>query len=173
LRRPADGGAYAGTLILISHDRALIDAVCDNLVTFDHDSNVSTYAGNYTQWRESREARQSEAGRMHAAQAHHRPAPKGDPRPEPSRREGDQMATRPAMGKAPPRAKSSRFSWMPLEKLETAITETTARIRSIDADLVKPETYADKDRFQSLLDELAEKKRDLEELEEQWLRKAE
>jgi len=159
LRLPSQGGAYEGTLILISHDRALIDAVCDNLLIFDHDSRVTTYAGNYSQWRRSREERAAQQPRPAKAE------------PKPAQRDAQKHSSGGSL--QPETGKSNRFSWMPLEKIEKAMSEAGKRIEAIDEELVKPEVYADKDRFQSLLDELETRKSELEELEEQWLKKAE
>ena len=43
-------GGYEGALILISHDRALIDATCEHLLVFDGVGGVEIYHGNYSQW---------------------------------------------------------------------------------------------------------------------------
>jgi ATP-binding cassette subfamily F protein 3 len=45
-----EGGTYDGTLILISHDRALIDATCDHLLVLDGQGNATAFLGNYTDW---------------------------------------------------------------------------------------------------------------------------
>jgi ATP-binding cassette subfamily F protein 3 len=49
--------AYPSTLIVISHDRDLLDAVCDHILHLDH-SKLSLYRGNYSAFeRQRREAR--------------------------------------------------------------------------------------------------------------------
>ncbi|CAN5674434.1 ABC-F family ATP-binding cassette domain-containing protein [soil metagenome] len=45
-----DDTGYDGALILISHDRALIDATCENLLIFDGKGGVKAFGGNYTAW---------------------------------------------------------------------------------------------------------------------------
>jgi len=51
-----EGGTYDGTLILISHDRALIDAVCDHLLILDGEGGVTVFHGNYTEWQKRKAA---------------------------------------------------------------------------------------------------------------------
>ena len=54
-----DGG-YDGTLILISHDRALIDATCDHMIALHGDRTADVVLGNYSDWHEKAEARRKE-----------------------------------------------------------------------------------------------------------------
>ncbi len=42
--------AFDGTMILISHDRALIDATCEHLIVMDGHGGVEVFHGNYTEW---------------------------------------------------------------------------------------------------------------------------
>lgn len=43
---------YKGTMLIISHDRAMINALATKLM-FLHKDNMETFAGNYDSWRES------------------------------------------------------------------------------------------------------------------------
>ena len=45
---------YPGTLVMVSHDRTLIDKMVDRLVVFEAD-RIVTHLGNYTEYREQRE----------------------------------------------------------------------------------------------------------------------
>ncbi|GHC34430.1 ABC-F family ATP-binding cassette domain-containing protein [Aidingimonas halophila] len=60
---------YPGTLLLISHDRDFLDAVCDHIVHFDHGQLV-TYRGNYTLFEHTRAEKlaqqQAEAAKQQA-----------------------------------------------------------------------------------------------------------
>ena len=49
---------YPGTLVMVSHDRTLIDKMVDRLVVFEQD-RVITHLGNYTDYREQRERQAS------------------------------------------------------------------------------------------------------------------
>ena len=51
---------YDGTLILISHDRAIIDATCDHLLVLDGEGGAEVFLGNYTEWHEREVSRRRE-----------------------------------------------------------------------------------------------------------------
>lgn len=46
--------AYSGTLLLISHDRELLDAVCDSILEIEN-GNLKKYTGNYTTYKFQKE----------------------------------------------------------------------------------------------------------------------
>ncbi|MCH9057996.1 MAG: ABC-F family ATP-binding cassette domain-containing protein, partial [Planctomycetes bacterium] len=104
LKPTKQGGAYDGTLILVSHDRALIDALCDHLLVFDGRGGVTVYHGNYTQWREHVAAQ--------AGSKSDRPALKA---------KSNTSAPTVATDSAPSAAKRNPFSWMRHEQLEQRI----------------------------------------------------
>ena len=52
---------YEGVLLLISHDRALIDATCDHLLILDGKGGVYSFTGNYSEWHEKNEIKLKEA----------------------------------------------------------------------------------------------------------------
>ncbi|MEL7473057.1 MAG: ABC-F family ATP-binding cassette domain-containing protein, partial [Planctomycetota bacterium] len=58
-------GAFDGTLILISHDRALIDATCDRLIVLDGSGGADVFLGSYSEWR----AREDKRARQYAEEA--------------------------------------------------------------------------------------------------------
>ncbi len=76
LRRTEDGEGYQGTLLLISHDRALIDATCDHLLVFDGQGNVEVFLGTYSEFhrrqverqRAAQQASEQKAARAKAAE---------------------------------------------------------------------------------------------------------
>ena len=147
-----DGG-YEGTLILISHDRALIDATCDHLLLLDGMGGSEIYFGNYTQWREHK-ALQA-AG---AANPNRRPQPQ-TARPEP----------RPA---DKPKGKS-KFSWMRVEQIEERMGELQAEIGLLDEKLADVELWKDPEQASEVRSAREGLQTELDELEEEWLRKAE
>jgi ATP-binding cassette subfamily F protein 3 len=59
-----DCDAFEGTIILISHDRALIDATCDHLIVLDGEGRAEVFLGGFTLWHEKNEARKREAARQ-------------------------------------------------------------------------------------------------------------
>jgi len=146
----APDGAYDGTLILISHDRALIDATCDHLLVLDGEGGAKVILGNYSDWERSK--RESELAQ-----------------PGPSRAAGEQN-----LAELPPsELPKSRFSWMAVEKIEERMGELQADLVPIDESLADPGTWTDAGRSEGLREQRSVVQGELDELEEEWLRKAE
>jgi ATP-binding cassette subfamily F protein uup len=47
---------YAGTLLLVSHDRAFLDNVATNVLVFEGDGRIAEYTGGYQDWLRQRDA---------------------------------------------------------------------------------------------------------------------
>ena len=56
-------GAYQGTVILVSHDRAFLDAVVTSLLVIDDEGQVSEWVGGYQDWERQRNASATGASR--------------------------------------------------------------------------------------------------------------
>lgn len=70
---------YAGTLLLVSHDRAFLDSVVTSTLVFEGGGSVNEYVGGYTDWLRQRRASATAARtlattRTVPAAAHARPA---------------------------------------------------------------------------------------------------
>jgi len=167
------GAGYEGTLMLITHDRALIDATCDHLLVLDGVGGATVYHGNYSQWRD------------HLARASQNASPR-PPRPTgtPNDAAGPNPRGKPATSDAPPStgrasapngqpapAHKSRFSWMKPDQLEARIGELEHEIGAVDAELADPEVWREPDRANALTDRRDRLKSELAEIEEEWLRK--
>ncbi|MBL8763151.1 MAG: ABC-F family ATP-binding cassette domain-containing protein [Phycisphaerae bacterium] len=165
-------GGYQGTLILISHDRALIDATCDHLLVFDGKGGVETFAGNYTDWRlrevglaaartkreaDSRRAREDQGRKRRAADESRRPTVAPDDVPA-----ADSEARRLAY----------QLSKMDTPRIEARIEEIERRVREIDETMSLPEVWSDSKRCGSLGDERERLLREMEPLEFEWSRRA-
>ena len=167
--------AFDGTLVLISHDRALLDACCDRLLVFDGRGNVEVFLGSYTLWheREVKRAKAEEAARSSAAsrsQPQARPVtPTAKPAPSAPARPAD-----PGRGKAPAagNAPKSRYSWMRLEQLEERLSILGDRMKELDRRLADPDVWADHEKANKLTEERDELQEELDALETEWLRKA-
>ncbi len=59
--------AYAGTLLLIAHDREFLDRVVNRIVNIEH-QKASTYAGNYSDFENARAAQLAQQATLHAKQ---------------------------------------------------------------------------------------------------------
>ncbi|TVQ34098.1 MAG: ATP-binding cassette domain-containing protein [Phycisphaeraceae bacterium] len=162
---PKNGG-YEGTLLLISHDRAIIDAVCDHLLVLDGEGNAETFVGGWTDWRRRELAREQERQRV------------GDERKKAEQnREKQQRAAeearKQAAAKKKPAPSRNGLERMSTTKLEERIEQVETRIKAIDAELADPEVWRDARKSAKLGDERAKLAQELEPLEFEWSRRAE
>jgi len=154
-----DGG-YEGTLLLISHDRALLQATCDQLIVFDGTGGVRVFLGTYLDWeaKETELARAAEEDRAAATRKKAPPRTKPGGRPK---RGGD--AGRNGQG---PHAKLS------LAQLESKIETVEQRIAELDEEMASPDAWEDAKRFSQLQDRRDELTAELRPLEEEWSNRA-
>jgi ATP-binding cassette subfamily F protein 3 len=113
---------FSGSLLLISHDRALLDAVGSRTVAFE-DGTLRSYVGGWPEYvrvREERAAKQAETA------ARLRPAPQA----------GGQRAT----------GRTSANGGDSQAKLEREIEEAEAALRSVEHELASPEAWSTPER---------------------------
>jgi len=146
-------GAYEGTAILISHDRALIDAVCDHLVILDGHGNTEIFAGTYTEWRIQNQ-QQPELQK---------------PKPTPKQSSPPEQAPKPVQQQS---IKKSKFSWMPLDQIEERMTDLEIKLKNLDAQLSDTDIWKDIDHANKVTTERDSCKAELDDLEEEWIRKS-
>jgi ATP-binding cassette subfamily F protein 3 len=163
-RAGREGGVYEGTLVLISHDRALIDACCDHLLVLDGEGGAEVFLGNYTAWREREGAR---AGARAEAEAEAR----REREREEKRRRADEEARR--MERKSRERGRSRLERMGTDEIERRIEAIERRVGEIDTSMGEPEVWQDHARAERLGAERAELVAELEPLEFEWARRAE
>ncbi|MFG0258349.1 MAG: ribosomal protection-like ABC-F family protein [Phycisphaerales bacterium JB043] len=144
------GTGYEGAIILISHDRALLDAVCDQLIVLDGEGGASIHHASYTDWHE-KAARQQPGARA--------PQPR-----QPAAKKATQKPR--ATGK-----KSSALELLSTDKLESRIERIETRIKEIDVSMGTPEVWQDHQKATSLAEERAQLTEELEPLEFEWSRR--
>jgi ATP-binding cassette subfamily F protein 3 len=145
--------AYDGTLILVTHDRALLEATCRQLLVFGSGSGVRLFHGRYSEWVDCRSPGER-PGRE----------PPGAATP----------AKIPSARRRPPTAGTSGGGGgMSLGTLERRIEALEQEIREIDQRLLDPAVYQDGARCRALQDERSELTARLEPLEAEWARRAE
>jgi ATP-binding cassette subfamily F protein 3 len=129
---------YTGTILLVTHDRHLIDRVASRVLEI-HDGRLLNHLSAARYW----EARAARLGLTPEA-------------PEPTRKGGGKGASAPA-GAAVTRTKESaeeaRRRRARLRAAEAAVLKAEKRLGEIDAELAEPDTYADRDVLNRLLDE--------------------
>ncbi len=189
LRQGEDGEGFAGTLILISHDRALIDATCDHLIVLDGLGNATVFNGNYSQWHtrqlqgENKKKTWEEAPPAAAASSSSRrgSGTKGASRENAVAERGPSQSTgvrtkakgnRAPGGGAGGESGAGGLSWMSPEKLEKEMEKAVVRVKRADAELTREAVYRDPDKCKLALAERDSAAADAQRLEEEWLRRA-
>ena len=173
-----EGGGYEGTLILISHDRALIDATCDHLIVLDGAGNAEVFTGNYTEWT------RKQAERAKAAQAEDDARKAEREKQERAKRAAEEAKSQQQRAKAAAQTngdavwvmlngRKCRVDRITMEEIESLIEKHETRIRAIDAQMGDPEVWRDASESASLSAERDELTAALEPLELEWGRRAE
>ena len=118
-------GQFAGSLLLISHDRALLDAVGTRTVAFE-DGTLHTYLGGWAEYLRVREERAEQAAAAKLAAAKSKPKP----------------AAKPAAG----RGSSGGGSGKQQAELEQKIEQAEMALRTIEDELADPSAWATPER---------------------------
>ncbi len=182
---------YTGTFVLVSHDRAFIDAVAESIWYVER-GTVQTYRGTYseTQWqREHGTASKlgppasgdGSAGTPQRAKP--APAPKpaakssgGKKSKEDKRREAEARNKLYRMmqdGTVPPaRELGPDLAARALELLEQQVEEKEASVADLEARMADPELYAKPDEFQKTMTTLQAAQAELKALMGRWERLA-
>ena len=69
---------FKGCVIVISHDRFFLDSIADHLFVFEGDGQVRDFPGNYTEYRQWRDAREKEARTVQNPRRNSSPAADAD-----------------------------------------------------------------------------------------------
>jgi ATP-binding cassette subfamily F protein 3 len=178
--------AFEGTMILISHDRALLDATCDHLIVLDGDGNAEIFLGGFSLWHEKSIQRKREADRKAAEEKSRREdnqrrqdeaAKKREAERAPSPSVNKNNAPKPNPSKGGGSAKGAMtvnaIMRLTTDQLEDRIEKVETRMREIDALLNDPDVWRDHARATKLGDERAQLAEQLEPLEFEWARRAE
>ncbi len=144
---------YEGTVILITHDRALLQSTCNKLIIFDGQGQVRWFEGTYRDWlaRQAKETRAAPSARS----VHPPPAP-----------------ARPAARPKAPANPIDHLQRLSIAQLEERVELIEKEIASLDAQLLDPEVYRDGARCRVLRERREELGLELEPLEDEWSRRA-
>ncbi len=185
---------YTGTFVLVSHDRAFIDAVAES-VWYVEDGTVQTYRGSYTeaQWQREHGTASKLAGSASGdGQATSAPpkAPAKPAAPDPAskssgsgkkskeekRREAEARNALYRMmkdGTVPPaRELGADLAARALELLEQSVEEKEVEKDRLEAKMADPDLYARPAEFQQTMAALAAAQAELKSLMERWERLA-
>ncbi|MEM1026844.1 MAG: ABC-F family ATP-binding cassette domain-containing protein [Planctomycetota bacterium] len=150
----ANNAGAEGTLILITHDRMLLDHLVDQLIVFDGHGNAEAFLGTYSEWLEAQEKQ---------AQAATPPPP-----PKPTKPKSETKKPAKTNQASKPKKKSAHAN-LSQKKLEARIAEIEERLTEIDFSMNDPAVYSDGDQMKSLADERTQLREELEPLETEWL----
>jgi ATP-binding cassette, subfamily F, member 3 len=156
---------YTGTLLLITHDRHLIDSVVTRVLEI-HDGALANHLSVDRYW-EARAGRrpsaEGEAAMVHSAA---RAGSGGASARRPG--EAAPAAASKAAPARPPAAEEARRRRARLRGLEGEILKLERRLGQIDTELGEPETYADRRRPAELADERGSVDAELQRLYQEW-----
>jgi ATP-binding cassette, subfamily F, member 3 len=159
-----DRDGFEGTLILISHDRALIDATCDNLVVLDGQGNAELFAGGFTEWHKRDLERKRQRDRAAAEEATRREA---------AERQRKAAAEAKKSVEKKPAPSANGLARLKTNQLEERIEKVQARIKDLDEKLADPEVWRSASKSAKLSQERTALASELEPLEFEWARRAE
>jgi ATP-binding cassette subfamily F protein uup len=149
-------GEYAGTVLLISHDRDFLDRLVSGVIAPEGDGHWTEYAGGYSDMLAQRGAD------LTRAQA-------GRPPPKQSKELAKQSAKQPA-SLQPAKRRMSFKDKHALETLPKTMAALIAKSDALQAKLVDAEFYRrDRAGFEKVTSDLAETQRKLAAAEEHWL----
>jgi len=143
---------YAGTLILVSHDRDFLDRLVTSVIAMEGNGHTVEVAGGYSDYRHYRQG----LGQSSAVGA----------------KQGGEKARGKTVSAAKPR-RSSKLSYKDqreLDSLPQRIDAMTADVAALEAKLADPTLYSrDPAGFAEITGTLDAKRRELHQSEERWL----
>ncbi|MFO7994157.1 MAG: ATP-binding cassette domain-containing protein [Marinobacter sp.] len=153
---------FAGTVVVISHDREFLDNVATDTVFLDGSGKVAEFVGGYTDWRRQGGRFPSEGGSRKASRppGTGRPAPSAEPAPVSPENE-------------PTKAKPARLSYklkLELEQLPGQIEKLESELEELRQRISNPEFYSGPaDEVSATLAELGDREARLEKVIERWM----
>ncbi len=161
---------YTGTLLLISHDRALIDATCDHLLVLDGHGGAEVFLGNYTEWKRKDNQRKAAAAKAEAEAKYKREEADRHRKVAEERKKAEVANSAKATQAAAPA--STKWTRMKTDQIERRIEEIETRIRQIDKELSNPAVWQNHDKGNALGEERRKLEQEKEPLDFEWLRRA-
>ena len=159
----ASGGSYGndrsceGTMILITHDRMLLDNLVDQLFILDGSGGFRHFLGTYSEYLETIAATQLQV-------QEEQPDPKQQKKP---------VGRKKKTVKSKSDKSGSALVQLSQKKLETMIVELENQLAEVDRQLADPEVYRDGEKVKDLRKRRLDLQQRLVPLEEEWLRRAE
>ena len=159
-----DNRTHEGTLIVITHDRMLLDNLVNQLIVFDGKGHVRHFHGTYSEYLEAmaKEAESTATPQSPKAAKPDKPSPQPPATP---------ASSRPSTTTSKPPRKGA-ITKLSQDKLEARIVEIEKQLAAIDDELAFPETYRTPARVKDLQDQRAALQAELSPLEQEWSTRA-
>ena len=151
-----DKGKHGGAILLVSHDRALLESTCTQLIVFDAHGSLEIFQGRYSEHLAQKEAKSREREQDKGRQ-------KKTPAKTSARKEEKKKKNR----------KKNPLERLSLKDLEKKIEQFEGRLREIDEALGEPDIWKDHQACERLQNERVKIREDLEPIEFEWSRRAE
>ena len=148
-----------GTLVIITHDRMLLDHLVDQLLIFDGLGNVRHFYGTYSEFLQAERA-----------------SPSIDAVNNPPAATGVVASPKRKTNKDRPNAETAQqhpFSHLATANIETRIIDLEQQLADIDRQLALSDVYRYAPRVRQLVSNRDELARTLKPLEHEWLRRTE
>ena len=137
---------FAGTLLLVSHDRDFLDRLVTSVIAFEGGGRLQEYAGGYSDMMRQRTAAPATSARAQPTQRSRSAAVKG----------------------TPPRARS--HAPRDLDRLLSRIEGLSEKVKELEGELADPDLFLrDPAAFAGRTDRLAGTRAELEAAEQRWL----
>ncbi len=137
-----------GTLIVITHDRMLLDNLVNQLIVLDGKGGARHFLGNYSDYLATLK-------------------PEAAPAPTPQKK-----SPSPPPSQQPTKKSNSPLAKVSVEKIEAQIVSLEKRLAEIDQSLADPEVYRDGAKVKRLQEERTKLRDELTPLEEEWGRRS-
>jgi ATP-binding cassette subfamily F protein uup len=137
---------FPGALVLVTHDRYLLDAVCDRILGFDGEGAVAWYA-DYEQWLEHIQENEKAAARLPAEKSRVKEAGDGS------------------------RKKEVRLSYMEqreYDRIEEQITSRELDLERLEREMQLPDTISDPARLAECWQNLENTREEIDRLYARW-----
>ncbi len=174
-----DGRNRSGVVLLISHDRALLEQVCEKLLIIDGEGNTSLFEGRYSEYNRkqkelaSKQASALAASKKSSAKSTAKLEVKRTPAPvaTPAAPSISSNAAKSRTNKAP--RERGPYQAVSQEKLEARLAEVPLEIEGIDLAFASPSVASDPSKTRALTQQREALRTELEALEAEWMRRAE
>ena len=144
----APDAGWEGTMVLVSHDRALLDQVCTRLLILHPDGKHELFDGAWSAWRSRQVASNTESEKKAGKKERGGPSQVG------------------------PAASKNPHSHLSLEQLENKVMALEEKLAIADQDLGEPEVWSNPEKLKSLQAERIVLEEELAPLSQEWERRA-